>query len=241
VKEKGYWWFAARRVRAKRLVIESYLSRLTDAVIHEFVREDTKALAPYGLESPARELVLGTGAAAVTIAFGTRKDYLVDVVRTGLDKVVAIEAELLEPFEWSTDNLRATNLAFIDEDSVRTLAYETPDTSIVIERAGTSWLARERENLPVRPFEVSALIKKIGSATFERILKEPLPAGGQFERFALHVVLSDERGNVIDRIAIIPQADGSEIGSSTSANALGSLPHGTAAGIDAIFRRIGAK
>lgn len=241
VKHDGYWWFAATRIRANRFAIESYLSRLTDAVIHEFVREDTKELAPYGLESPAGELVLGTGAKAVTIAFGDKKDFLVDVVRTGLDKVVAIEAAFLEPFDWSAATMRAMNFAFIDEDSVQSLRYETPDTSIVIERAGTSWRARGREELPVRPSEVSGLIRKIGSATFEGILKDPLPADGQFERFALRVILADRRGNVIDRIAVIPRTDGSEIGSSTSANVLGSLPRGTAAGIDAIFKRIGAR
>ena len=97
VKGKGYWWFTANHIRANQLAIESYLSRLTDAVIHEFVREDTKELAPYGLKSPAGELVLARGKETVTIAFGNKKDYLVNVVRTGLDKVVAIEAALLEP------------------------------------------------------------------------------------------------------------------------------------------------
>ncbi len=240
-REKGYWWFTANRVRANRLMIESYLSRLTDAVIHEFVREDTKDLAPYGLESPAGELVLTKGSETVTIAFGNKKDYLVDVVRTGLDKVVAIEAALLEPFDWSPGNLRAMNLAFIDEDSVQTLRYETPDTSIAIERAGASWRAPERETPPLRPSEVDALIRQLNSATFERILKEPLPADGSLERFAIRVILADARGNVIDRLAIAAHADGSETGSSTSANALGSLPRGTAAGIDAAFKRIGAR
>ncbi len=241
VKEKGYWWFAAPRVRANRLVIEAYLSRLTDAVIHEFVREDIEDLAPYGLAFPSGKLVLAAGEETVTIAFGNKKEYLVDVVRTGLDKVVAIEATLLEPFEWSTANLRAMNFAFIDEDSVHTLRYETPDTSIVLERAGTAWRAPEREQSAIRPLEVNALIRTINSATFERILKAPLPVDGRFERFALRVILADARGNVIDRIAIIPQADGSEAGYSTSANALGSLPGGTAAGIDALFKRIGAR
>lgn len=239
-KENGYWWFTAGRIRANRLAIESYLSRLTDAVIHEFVREDTKELAPYGLKSPAGELVLAKGTETVTIAFGSKRDYLVDVVRTGLDKVVAIEASLLEPFDWSTANLRAMNLAFIDEDSAETLKYETPDTSIVIARAGASWRVPGREATAIRPFEVNTLIRKIGSAAFERILKEPLPVDGRLENFALRLILSDAKGNVIDRIEITARPDGSEIGSSTSANALGSLPRGTAAGIDATFKRIGA-
>ena len=242
VKERGYWWFAAQRIRANRRVIESYLSRLTEAVIHEFIREDTNELAPFGLRSPARELILAEGTETVTIAFGNERDHdLVAVVRTGLDKIVAIEAALGEPFEWNAGNLRAMNFAFVDEDSVRTLKYETPDTSIVIERTGSSWRVAKYDTLSIRQPEIIALIRKVNAATFERILKEPLPVDGRFEKFALRMMLADARGNVIDRIAISEQEDGSEIGSSISANALGSLPRGTAAGIDALFKRIGTK
>ncbi len=241
IKERGFWWFSPEHLRANRLLIESYLPRLTDAVIYEFVREDTGELAPYGLETPAGELILAKGKETVTIAFGNRTGNLVNVVRSGLDKVVALEATLLEPFEWSRGNLRALNFAFIDEDSVQTIRYETPDTSLVIERAGSSWRAPDRDAASIRPFEVKALIRKINSATFARILKEPLPVDAGFERFALRMTLRDARGDVIDRIAITAQPDGSELGSSTSANALGSLPQGTAAGIDAVFSRIGAK
>jgi hypothetical protein len=240
-RERGYWWLGAGRVRANRSTIESYLSRLTDAVIYEFVREDAKTLAPYGLQSPARELVLGTGAEKMTISFGNKKDDLVDVVRTGLDKVVAIQATFLEPFEWSAGALRAMNLAFIDEDSVQTIRYETPDTSMTIERAGASWRSPDRGSPLAHPPEVNALIRKIGAATFERIHKEPLPADGWFERFAVRATLSDRSGRTIDRIVIVSNKDGSETGSSSSADALGALPRGTAAGIDAAFKRIGAK
>jgi hypothetical protein len=221
-------------------MIEAYLSRLTDAVIHEFVREDTSDLAPYGLSSPLGEIVLGEAGAPVTVSFGSTKDRLVYADRTGLDKVVALEADLLEPFEWTAAGLRAMNLAFIDEDSVRTLRYETPDTSIVFERADGSWRIAGRESPAVRGTEVSALIRTLNKEAFERILKAPLPVDGAFENFALRVVLADARGNVIDRIAITVGDDGSEIGFSRSANALGSLARGTAAGIDAAFKRIGA-
>ncbi len=241
IREAGRWLLAPGRARANGPMIESYLSRLTDAVIHEFVREDTGDLASYGLASPAGEIVLTEGRETVTIAFGSRKDYLVHAVRTGLDKVVALEADLLEPFAWNAAGLRAPNLAFIDEDSVQTLRYETSDTSIVFERADRAWRIAGRETPAVRTGEVNALIRTLGGAAFERILKEPLPYDGVFERSTLRVVLADARGTVIDRIAITVRGDGSEIGASVSANAVGALERGTAAGIGAIFERIGEK
>lgn len=241
VKDAGRWRLVPGRARANGPLIESYLTRLTDAVIHEFVREDTTDLASFGLASPAAEIVLTEGGETVTVAFGSRKSYLVHAVRTGLDKIVALDARLLEPFEWSAAGLRAMNLAFIDGDSARTLRYETPDTSVVFERANRAWRIAGRETPAVRTGEVNALIRMLGDAAFERILKEPLPYDGAFERYTIRVVLADARGTVIDRIAITVHDDGSEIGASVSANALGALAPGTAAGIDAIFERIGGK
>jgi hypothetical protein len=240
VNEAGMWRLEPGRTRANRRTIESYLSRLADAVIHEFVREDTGELAPYGLASPVGEIVLTEGRETTTISFGSRKDYLVHVVRTGLDKVVALEATLLEPFDWTAAGLRAMNLAFVEGDSVRSLRYETPDTSIVFERTDRQWRIADRETATIRGDAVNALLRRLDETAFERMLKEPLPVEGVFETFTLRVVLADARGNVIDRIAITVRSDGSERGASLSANALGSLERGTAAGIEAIFQRIGA-
>jgi hypothetical protein len=241
IKERGYWWFAAPHVRANRRAIESYLTRLTDAVIHEFIREDTKDLAPYGLRSPEDVLVLGHGAGAMTISFGNKRDNdLVAAVRTGLDKVVAVEAALREPFDWNPVNLRAMNLSFVDEDSVRAFTFETPDTSVVFEKKEGSWRAVKGDTLYVRRPDVTALIRKIGAATFERIVTEPLPSAPRPGSFALRVTFAGDGGTVIDRVTISTREDGSEIGSSITANAIGSLPRGTAEGIEAVFKRIGA-
>jgi hypothetical protein len=241
VKEQGDWWFASPRVRANSRAIESYLNRLTDAVIHEFISEDTKTLAPYGLRSPSDVLVLGEGAGAMTVSFGDkRNDDLVAVVRTGLDKVVALETALREPFDWNPLNLRAMNLSFVDENSVRALTFETPDTSVVFERTEGSWRAVKGDTLYVREPDVTALIRKVGAATFESIITEPLPPAGRPESFTLRVTFTDAGGKTIDRVTISTREDGSEVGSSISANALGSLPRGTAEGIEAVFKRIGA-
>jgi len=241
-KRGAYWWFTSRHVRADRARVESYLSRLTDAVIHRFVREDTEDLAPYGLKTPAEEITLTKGSETVTISFGKKEDYLVNVVRTGLDKVIMLEASLLEPFEWNTDNLRAMNLAFFQEDSLKTVRYETPDTSVVFIRTGTAWSTTGAGAAAIKSWEVSGLMHRLESATFTEIIREQVPGEEKRpERYLVRVTLEDGGGAVLDRITIASPAKDTEIGASISAGAAGSLKQGTAQELEAIFKRIGAR
>jgi len=241
-KQGAYWWFTSRHVRADRARVESYLSRLTDAVIHRFVREDTEDLKPYGLKASAEEITLTNGPETVTILFGKKEDGLVNVVRTGLDKVIMLEASLLEPFEWNIDNLRAMNLAFFEEDSVKTVRYETPDTSVVFTKAGAAWNKAGAGAATMRSWEVSGLLHRLESATFTKTIGQPLPGEEKGpERYLVRVTLEDAGGAVLDRITIASPAKDTEIGASISAGGAGSLKQGTAEELEAIFKRIGAK
>ena len=241
-KEGAFWWFAERRVRADRTKIEAYLSRLTDAVIYAFVREDTKDLAPYGLKAPARAITLSKDQETVAIAFGKEENELVDVVRTGLDKVVQIDSSFLDVFTWNAANLRAMNLTFFLEDSVKTVRFETGDTSAVFKRTKTKWSTASGDTLSIKWFEVNGLLRKLDALRFNRILAEPLPPGEpRTSPFLVRVTLEGAGGSVLDRITIAPAADNAETGASTSANAVGSLPTGTDGELKAILKRIIAR
>jgi hypothetical protein len=241
-KEGAYWWFVAPHVRANRPTIEAYLSRLTDAVIHQFVREDTKKLAPYGLENPTRKITLTKRQETLTISFGNTEKDLVNVVRTGLDKVVLLERSFLAPFDWNLGNLRAMNLAFFDEDSVRTVRYQAADTAVVFTRTRTKWSTAAVDTAAMKWWEVNGLLRTLDSVTFEKIVREPLPAEEpRFDRIFIRVILEDARGSVMDRITIAAGSNGRETGGSMSANALGTLAPGTAGNLEMIFRKIGAK
>ncbi|HEY5132098.1 MAG TPA: DUF4340 domain-containing protein [Candidatus Krumholzibacteriaceae bacterium] len=241
-KEGAFWWFAERRVRADRAKIEAYLSRLTDAVVHTFVRENTKDLAPYGLKTPTQQIILTKDQETVAISFGKKEDDLVDVVRTGLDKVIQIEASFLDVFTWNAGNLRAMNLSFFTEDSVKTVRFETSDTSAVFKRTKTKWSTASGDTLAIKWFEVNGLLRKLDALKFDRILTEPLPPGeARLNPFLVRVTLEGAGGSVLDRITIAPAAAGAEIGSSTSANAVGSLPAGTDGELKTILKRIIAR
>jgi hypothetical protein len=241
-REGSYWWFETRRVRADRAKIASYLSRLTDAVIYEFVREDTKELALYGLEHPTQEIILSDGTGTTTILFGNKKDDLVHVVRTGLDKVILLQESFCGIFDWNAESLRAMNLAFFSPDSVETITYETPDTSAVFKRIGAKWGTVSGDTLSIKSYEVDGLLRKLNSTMYNKILTEPLPdSDPRLSPFLVRVTLESASRYVIDRITLAPGQESAEIGASTSASAIGSLAPGSSDALKAIFKRIIAR
>jgi hypothetical protein len=240
-REGKDWFFADRHVRADRRKIEPYLTELTRAVIRRFIREDLEALAQYGLKTPANELTLTCGAETIRIAFGSLTEDEVYAVRTGLDKVICLEARLLAAFNWNPENMRAMNLAFFQNDSVKVITYETPDTAVVFTRIGNKWSTTGADTLAIQSIEVNALLRKLDAVTFDTIVREPLLSGEpKLTRFKLRVTLEDASGSVLDQITLAEPVPGSEVGASTSANALGALAKGTFDGIHMIFERIGA-
>jgi hypothetical protein len=94
----------------------------------------------------------------------------------------------------------------------------------------------------MRSWEVSGLLRRLESATFTEIIREPLPGEEKRpERYLVRVTLEDAGGAVLDRITIASPAKETEIGASISAGAAGSLKQGTGEELEAIFKRIGAK
>jgi hypothetical protein len=86
---------------------------------------------------------------------------------------------------------------------------------------------------------VNALLGKLNSVTFEKILTEPLLSGEpKLAKFTLRVTLEDSNGAILDQITLAEPLRGSEIGASSSADAVGALATGAFAGIDAICKRI---
>lgn len=239
VREGRGWWFADRRVRADRARVESYLTELSQAVIYEFTRERLDSLAAVGLAPIRREITLESGSAKTRIAFGAAKGDKVYATRDGLDKVLLLAGTLATPFDWTAASLRAMNLAFFDADSVRGVTWETPDTSVTFLRIGSKWSTANGDTLSLKSWEVTALVRKLQTTVFDRIVSEPLAAGDR--RLAsprLRVTLRDARSDVLDEVVVAVGAGGVLLGASTSANCVGALPAGGLEAITGIFGRI---
>jgi hypothetical protein len=240
VRSGSYWWFADRRTRADRVKIEAYLTQLTGTIIRSFASE-SDSLQRFGLEHPEREITFSLGAERSTVSFGARKGDDVYAARTGLDKVVSLDAKLLGAFDWTRENLRAMSLAFFDPDSIKVIEYRTPDTSMVMRKAGTHWIAVGRDTIPpARSYVVDALLRKLTNAAFDKILADPVPPNDKrLANPALTIKLEDLLGGIIDAVTIARTPAGTELGTSRSSNALGELRKGTLEDITGVFKRIG--
>jgi len=238
----AYWWFADRRARADRVKVESYLTRLCETIVRSYASE-SDSLERFGLANPEREITLVMGSERSRVSFGMAKADEVYATRTGLDKVVVLEGKLLDVFDWTRENLRAMNLAFFDPDSVKVIAYETPDTSLVMRRAAGRWTAAGKDTISeARSYVVDALLRKLGTVTFERIIADPAaPGDKRLAPYALKISLEDVLGGAIDVITIARPPAGAEIGSSRSANVLGALKKGALEDLTSVFKRIGER
>lgn len=237
-----YWWFTEPRVRADRVKVEQYLTQLTTTIVRSYASE-SDSLERYGLKNPEREITFAMGSERATVSFGTAQGDQVYATRTGLDKVVVLEGKLLGAFDWTRESLRAMNLAFFDPDSVKVIAYETPDTSIVITRAGGRWTAAGKDTISAaKSYVVDALVRKLTTVSFEKIIADPaMPGDKRLAPFALRISLEDLLGGAIDVITIARPSKDAEIGTSRSANILGALKKGALEDITGTFKRIGER
>ncbi|HER44097.1 MAG TPA: DUF4340 domain-containing protein, partial [Candidatus Eisenbacteria bacterium] len=143
-KRGGSWRVGDPPVRADDELIEKYLKTLTLAIIRGFPGEDLSEIGRYGLERPARKIFLSGGGRRFDIAFGDLFDDQVYVVRSGLDKVLLLEQEVLEPFDWTMRDIASRRISFFEYDEVAKITVEDPDTTISIEREPDGWrLGRE--------------------------------------------------------------------------------------------------
>lgn len=238
-KEGKHWWFEDRPARADRLTVESYLTSLSDALIREFASENLNEKERFGISPSKNRLSITRGNETTNIYFGSKKEDKVYATREGLGKIVLLEEKLLQPFDWTAEKLRAMNLAFFDIDSVASIHYETPDTSASFERSGTKWIADKADSTEIKSYEVNALLRKLESTKFDRIISEKLSeSGSKGGSRKLQITLKNKDGSVVDSITILDMPDSSERGMSTTANCTGELPRGTFDSIRSIFLRV---
>jgi hypothetical protein len=223
-RRDGVWWLNDPPARADNRLVEGYLNNLTEAIIREFVSEEKSELQRFGLDGPAKKIVLHHDLAETEIEFGDTEEDMVYVVRTGLEPVIKLEQKLIEAFRWTRDGLRARNLSFFEPGDIRTIRYETPDTSIVLERHPDGWYAGDR---PVMQGRAEAFLRQLNSTMFSTILEEG--TGDPFTRpgpFSIRITLLDGNGMPVDRIVLHDIRGPREEGASMSSGAVGRIESG---------------
>jgi hypothetical protein len=221
----GWWWIGDPSIRANKQMIDTYLNTLTLAIVYGFPAEDLSELDRFGLEKPERKMVLFSGPDRFDISFGSLSDDKVYVTRTGLDKVLLLEQKLLEPFDWTIEEIESHNLSFFESGRVARIIIETNGTRLSIDRGPDGWSLSDK---PVTQAKVQSFLRILGQISFVSIMErgigdpESLPAPA-----ALEISLEDEGGFPIEHISFFRAAETGEQAASLSSGVLGRIHPGT--------------
>jgi hypothetical protein len=114
---------------------------------------------------------------------------------------------------------------------------------MVIRRAGGKWTAAGKDTISAaKSYVVDALLRKLSTAAFEKIVADPAaPGDRRLVPFALKVSLEDLLGGATDVITIARPSPTEELGTSGSANVIGTLKKGALEDIMSVFKRIGER
>jgi hypothetical protein len=247
-RKNGEWLFTASGLRADRLVIESSLLALTTAIIHAFAREDLTGLASFGLINPPRRLIVDAGGRRISLSFGASDPRMVYVVRSGLDKVLQVPADLLRIFALGPSAFRAKDLSLADPAAVSRLSAESNGGTVLLVKRDGSWrftapapaAAPSAAADTASSTAVGELLGALVSMKFEEVF-DPAAAPPEVRGGtpAITFVLWDGQDRVIDEIMVASSTEGFEIGSSTSTAAVGRLKRGSVERISRLLSRLG--
>lgn len=223
-KRRGTWWIGDPPVRADRQLIEKYLNNLTLAMIYGFPGEDLSDLDRFGLDRPTRKMFLGSGRHGFDIVFGDLFEDQVYAVRSGMDKVLLLEQKIIEPFDWTMENVVSRRISFFDLGAVDRILIETPDTLFALERGPEEWRAGDA---PVRQTRVQSILRMLQTIRFESIDERGIgDPPSLMDPFALGIAL-EGGGSTIERLSFSAAEGKGERAASLTADASGTVGAGT--------------
>lgn len=242
VRSGNEWLLGGTSLRVDRVLVESYIDRLTDAVVYEFAAEDLSDTARFGIGDPLRHLLLYTGDGVTRISFGSRAGDYVPVVRTGRDKVMMLEPQFLDPFSWVRDHVIMMNLSTAKPGEVAALIWESPDTTLSLELSGRGWNMPGPSPSPVDGEAVKYLLMLLRSTSFESLFDDPVEAAALLGRSpSIRIALLGRGGEGLDVIRLARPPQGQPIGSSLTVGNAGRLATGAIDEIERAFAAIGRR
>lgn len=149
-------------LKADTAKIRTWLWDVQDVTVEQFVTDEPADLSLYGLEPPQlhlsvwledqeqpQQLLLGNSNAENTGIYaklGTN------------DQVVLVNTEVLEKLKKTTFDLRYTKFVEFDRDQVEKLQITYPESTLLLEKKGDTWKAREPEKLDLTTYKVTNLL-----------------------------------------------------------------------------------
>lgn len=218
------WRMSKSGIWANDVLVESYLSGLTLAIVRGFAREDLDSLGAYGLDPPSGEISIFQAGEEIRISFGARKGDLVHATRTGIDKVLLLEEKFFSILDWTLDEMRSKILSFFEPADVKEIICEFPNRTITLLREPSGWSS---SGIPVeleKPLNILRMIKAARFESFTEKLDDGL--SGPKGPFSLRITLKGSGGEQLEKITFYSTSSGLEEASSSSAGMRGNIAPG---------------
>ncbi len=208
--EGGAWKLTAPApLKADESTINELLGKVRDLRAKDFVAEDAKALARYGLDHPQVRLSVWEKDAkepkSLLLAPGKEKDQAYATTSTG-GVVVAVDAKALADLSRSPQDLRDHSLfAGFDPGDVAKVAIQRKDQTLVLERTGPEdWKLVAPKSGKARGQKVSDLLWTLRSLRWRDLVAEQgwEPARYGLDAPAATITLTGKDGKTIGALAI---------------------------------------
>jgi hypothetical protein len=220
------WKITGTNLTVDRKIIETWVSGLAEALVYRFAAEDLSDTLSFGIGDPPRTAVLRNDSGrSIRVSFGRRSDSFVPAIRSGRDKVMMIEAGLLDAFDWTQSRLVVMSLSVVKPAIVSAIQWETPDTVASWRKDGGVWIAHGDDHSPVDQEAVKYLLMYLRSAAYESLVTDR-----EFVSAAspdIMITLGGSKGEVLDIISLYRFEDGTAGGISISGGNAGRISEGT--------------
>lgn len=235
------WVLAGSRLGVDRDLIKPFLRGLTDAMIYDFVQEDTLNASRFGIGDPAKDLFIYTDTDTFMTSFGRTEGEFTFAVRSGIDKILSVKAWLKQVFDWVEGDILILNLTLFEPEEVRELRYDTPDTSLTLRLETDGWHSTADPAAQIDSYEVGYLLMVLRGLAFERLLDDDM-SGNESDggKPVLEVTLKNSTGDIIDIITFFSLPSGDVTARSLSTGTAGLLKKHTYDPIAARIARIGS-
>ncbi len=207
---EGNRWTVTRPApsKADEERITDFLDKLLFTKVKEFVSDAPPALAPYGLDQPAR----------VTVWLGKEKSQVsrelllgkVDAAKKGLyaarpgeRTVLLLGEEIWELFPKTAFDLRDKTVVSYERERMTKLMVESPKGAVTVAREGQEWRITAPEQLKADGEAVSAYLLKLQDLRAQAVVAESAEAVGRYLTKAQVRVSLWEQGNAAPKTLLL--------------------------------------
>lgn len=163
---------------ADRTNVTTLVDQLRLATASDFVEENAKDLARYGLDSPALVIRAWDNKGEHAVRFGkARADGKVYAARDGESQVVTVEKFSFQGFDKTVADLRDLRLITLDPEKVRTLEIRNPHGTTRLQRTGKNeWEIVDPAGGRPRPANaetVERILSTLRGSAFRHVAEAP--------------------------------------------------------------------